>query len=54
MENYNNELLISKIKELVKLIKETKDYQKYTDLKSKMKDNNEIMSLINKIKEQKK
>ena len=54
MENYNNELLISKIKDLVKLIKETKDYQKYTDLKNKMKDNNEIMSLINKIKQQEK
>lgn len=54
MENYNNDLLISKVKELVKLIKETKDYQKYVDLKNKMKDSNEIMSLINKIKEEEK
>ncbi len=54
MENNNKERLISKTKELVELIKNSSDYQKYLELKNKMKDNNEIMTLISKIKKEEK
>ena len=50
MENKNKEKLIKKINELVSLIKETPEYNRYSELKESMSNNKEIMSLIKDIK----
>lgn len=50
MENKNKEEVLKKIDELVCLIKDTPNYKRYNELKSQMKNNKEIMSLIKDIK----
>lgn len=50
MENKNKELLLKKIDELLDLIKQTNDYKRYKNLKDEMSKNEEIMSLVKKIK----
>lgn len=50
MENKNKELLLQKIDELIYLIKNTPNYRRYNELKTKMSDNKEIMDLIKNIK----
>lgn len=50
MENKNREKLLSKIDELIILVKESNDYKRYLELKKAMEKNNDIMSLINKVK----
>jgi cell fate (sporulation/competence/biofilm development) regulator YmcA (YheA/YmcA/DUF963 family) len=52
MENKNREEIIKKVSELVEIIKESNDYKKYSELKDKMKNNKDIMDLVNKIKKE--
>ena len=52
MENKNREEIIKKVSELIEIIKESNDYKKYTELKDKMKNNKDIMDLVNKIKKE--
>ena len=50
MENKSKQDLLKKIDELVELIKDTPNYKKYSELKSVMSKNNDIMTLIKEIK----
>ncbi len=50
MEKKNKEKLITKIEELVKLVKDSDDYKRFIYLKEQLKDNKELMTLINKVK----
>ena len=50
MERQNKELLLSKVDELVTLLKESNDYKRYIELKEAIKTNKEIMNSISKIK----
>ena len=50
MENKNKEELLKKLDELIELIKDTPNYKRYIELKDVMSKNNDIMTLIKKIK----
>lgn len=50
MESKNKELVLTKLDELISLIKNTPNYKRYEELKNKMSNNKEIMDLIKSIK----
>ena len=50
MENKNKEKLLTKLDELISLIKNTPNYKRYEELKSEMSNNKEIMNLVKNIK----
>jgi len=43
-------IILSKIEEIVNIIKNSDEYQKYIEVSFKMKNNKEIMSLIDEVK----
>ena len=50
MEKKNKEKLITKIEELVKIVKDSDDYKRFIYLKEQLKDNKDLMKLINNVK----
>jgi len=50
MENKNKELVLTKLDELISLIKNTPNYKRYEELKNIMSNNSEIMNIIKDIK----
>ena len=52
MESKNKEEVLSKLDELIDLIKETPNYKRYLELRNNMENNKEIMSLIKEIKKE--
>lgn len=50
MEKQNKEEILKKVDELVDLLKNSKDYQRYLYLSNEMKKNNSLMKLIKDIK----
>ena len=50
MEKQNKEKILKKVDELVDLLKNSEDYQRYLYLSNEMKKNNSIMKLIKDIK----
>lgn len=50
MEKQNKDLLLKKVDELVSLVKETNEYKRYSELKTKLQSNKTIMLLISEIK----
>lgn len=46
----NNKEILAKVDEIIALIKESDDYQKYLSLKKELENNQEINLLINEIK----
>ena len=50
MVNQLNKEILKKIDEIIKLIEESPDYQKYLKLKEEIQKNDEIMLMINKVK----
>lgn len=50
MESKNKELVLTKLDELISLIKNTPNYKRYEELKSKMSNNEDIMDLVKSIK----
>ena len=50
MEKQNKEMLLTKVNELVLLLKESTDYKRYIELKESIKSNKDIMTSISKIK----
>lgn len=43
-------IILSKIEEIVNIIKNSEEYQKYIEVSNKMKNNKEIMNLIDEVK----
>ena len=50
MEKYMNDKILDKTNELVDFIKKSENLKKYQELKEQVKENNEIMNLINEVK----
>ncbi|MBR1385904.1 MAG: YlbF family regulator [Bacilli bacterium] len=50
MENKNKELIISKLEELINTVKSDSTFKRYDYLKTSIREKDEIMSLIKKIK----
>ena len=50
MEKQNKELILKKVDELISIIKDSDDYQRYIYLANEMKKNDSIMSLVKDIK----
>ena len=50
MERQMNNKILTKTDEIIDIIKNSEEYQKYIEVSNKMKDNKEIMNLINEIK----
>ena len=50
MEKWMRNKILEKTDEIIEIIKNSKEYQQYIEISNKMKDNKEIVSLINDIK----
>ena len=50
MENQMRNKILEKTDEIIEIIKNSNEYQQYIEISNKMKDNKEIVSLINNIK----
>lgn len=46
-----NDEILNKVNEIIEVIKKSDDYQKYLLLQEKMNNNDELISLINEVKE---
>jgi len=45
-----NNIILNKIDEIIDIIKNSEEYQKYIEISNKMKNNKEIMTLIEEVK----
>lgn len=50
MERSMDNIILSKIYEIIDIIKNSDEYQKYIEVSNKMKNNKEIMNLIDEVK----
>lgn len=50
MERLMDNIILNKIEEIVNIIKNSDEYKKYIEVSNKMKNNKEIMNLINEVK----